>query len=80
MKKENTIKVAQIGAGSFGRKRAESVQQCESAELVAIADVNSEAASKAAEALGVKSLDLENVLQSPDINVVTIATPQCSSC
>ena len=38
MKTENTIKVAQIGAGSFGKKRAESIQQCEKAELLAIAD------------------------------------------
>ena len=51
MQTENTIKVAQIGAGSFGKKRAESIQQCERAELLAIADANSETAAKAAEAL-----------------------------
>ena len=78
MKTENTIKVAQIGAGSFGKKRAESVQKCERSELLAIADANSETAAKAAEALGVKSLDLEDVLQSPDIKVVTIATPNAN--
>lgn len=72
---ENTIKVAQIGAGSFGKKRAESVQQCEKAELLAIADANPETAAKAAEALGIKHLNLEDVLQSSEIDVVTIATP-----
>jgi predicted dehydrogenase len=75
MKTENTIKVAQIGAGSFGKKRAEALQQCEIAELWAIADANSETSAKAAEELGIKSLDLEGVLQSPEIDVVTIATP-----
>ena len=75
MKTENTIKVAQIGAGSFGKKRAEAVQQCERAELLAIADANSETSAKAAKELGIKSLDPEGVLQSPEIDVVTIATP-----
>lgn len=75
MKTENTIKVAQIGAGSFGKKRAEAVKQCDTAELWAIADANSETSAKAAEELGIKSLDLEGVLQSPEIDVVTIATP-----
>jgi predicted dehydrogenase len=75
MKIESIIKVAQIGAGSFGKKRAESVQQCEKAELSAIADANPETAVKAAEELGIKPLGLEDVLQSPEIDVVTIATP-----
>ena len=75
MKTENTIKVAQIGAGSFGKKRAESIQQCEKAELLAIADANSETSAKAAQELGIKSLDLEDVLLSPEVGVITIATP-----
>jgi predicted dehydrogenase len=75
MKTENTIKVAQIGAGSFGKKRAESVQQCKRAELLAIADTDSETAAKAAQELGVEALDLEDVMKRQEIEVVTIATP-----
>lgn len=75
MKTENTIKVAQIGAGSFGQKRAESVQKCERAELLAISDANSESAEKAAQSLGIKSLDIEDILQNPEINIISIATP-----
>jgi predicted dehydrogenase len=75
MKKENTLKVAQIGAGSFGRKRAESVQQCKSAELLAVADANMETASESAKALGVKALSLEEVFDNSEIDLVTIATP-----
>ena len=40
MKVKSKINVAQIGAGSFGVKRAESVQKCESAKLIAIADAD----------------------------------------
>lgn len=72
---KNTIKVAQIGAGSFGIKRAESVQQCESAELVAIADANKETATKAGETLGIPTLTVDEVLKNPEINLVCIATP-----
>lgn len=75
MKIEKLIKVAQIGAGSFGIKRAESVQQCESAELVAVADTDMKAATEAAKNLGVKALTPEEVLKNSEIDLVTIATP-----
>jgi predicted dehydrogenase len=75
MKVKNKINVAQIGAGSFGVKRAESVQQCESANLIAIADADKATSKKAGEILGVRALSVDEVLKNPEINLVCIATP-----
>ena len=75
MNENYTLNVAQIGAGSFGRKRAESVQQCEGAALVAVADTHAETAAKAAEALGVEARGVEEILGDSTVQVGTISTP-----
>ena len=75
MKVKSKINVAQIGAGSFGVKRAESVQKCESAKLIAIADADKATSKKAGEILGVRALSVDEVLKNPEINLVCIATP-----
>ena len=75
MSKNEIIKVGQIGAGSFGIKRAESVKQCKGVELLAIADVNNAIAEKAGQALGVGASSVENLIANKEINIVTIATP-----
>ena len=75
MNDNKIVRVAQIGAGSFGLKRAESVQQCKNAELVAIADNNSKTALEAANKLGTTQRTVEAVFDDPSIEVITIATP-----
>lgn len=75
MIKQSTINVAQIGVGSFGQKRAESVQSCSEAMLIAVGDQNSTKADEVAKKLGVRSQSIESILGDSSIHVVNIATP-----
>jgi predicted dehydrogenase len=69
------IRVAVIGAGSFGSKRAIAVQSCRNASLVGVADLLKENSKRVAEDLGVEVLDMEEVYDRQDIDAVIVAVP-----
>jgi predicted dehydrogenase len=70
------VRYGLIGAGLFGQFCVENYQQLDSIQTVAVADVNSEAAKKAAQQHGLEAVQsVEALLQRDDIDLVHIATP-----
>ncbi|RYG37699.1 Gfo/Idh/MocA family oxidoreductase [bacterium] len=64
-----------IGAGSFGTFCLEQYGSMEEIRPIAVADENSEAAQKTAEAGGVVALTIDEMLARDDIEIVHLATP-----
>jgi UDP-N-acetyl-2-amino-2-deoxyglucuronate dehydrogenase len=63
-------------SGVIGRKHVEEVAASPSARLVAIHDVNTQAAEAQAAELGTKSYEtLDELLGDPQVDAITIATP-----
>ena len=71
-----TIGYGLIGAGSFGQFCLEQYRQMEQVDVRAIADVDPQAAKRAARAQGVDAAEsVQALLQRDDIDLVHIATP-----
>jgi len=67
--------VAVIGTGFWGRNHARVFKELEETELVAVCDVNTERAKKAAEQFGVKGYtSVGKILKIKDVEAVTICT------
>jgi len=71
------IRMALIGAGTMGRMYAAAFTQCNSAELVAICDLDLKKARSLGRAFGVRKLyeDYAQMLRSEELDAVTVATP-----
>lgn len=71
-----SIQVGLLGAGFIGQTHAQAYQSIPGAELVAVADVNREAADKLAEQTGARpTYDVDTILAAGDIQVVDICLP-----
>ena len=70
------IKLGVVGCGKMGMIHMEAVREA-GADLVAVADVNEDAARAAAEKFQVKQVyrDAEQLLASPDVQAVILALP-----
>ena len=67
--------VGVIGVGSFGEKRAAAVKVCKNGSLVAVADINTDQASKVADKLEVKCMEISEMMASPEIDTVIVCVP-----
>lgn len=72
-----TLKVGMIGAGGIGRVHMETFAKTEGAEIVAVTDVNREAAEKAAKDYGIARVhdSAEKLIEDPDLDAVIIGVP-----
>jgi predicted dehydrogenase len=70
------LRMAVVGAGFMGQLHARTLKECDSAELVAIVDINKEAGEAAAQKLGVKHISkVEEALKDDSIQAYTVALP-----
>jgi UDP-N-acetylglucosamine 3-dehydrogenase len=71
-----TIRAAVIGVGSMGWNHARVYNELESANLVAVADLDAEVAKRAAHVHGVRDYtDYQQMLHHEEVDVVSIAVP-----
>ncbi len=68
------VRVGLLGAGRIGHVHAKSIVSHGGSKLVAVADVNADAAAKLAAQHGAAALSVEAVLADPAIDAVLIAT------
>ena len=71
-----TVRIGLIGAGGMGRAHLARIAGVLSGgEIVAVADINHEAAVSAAEPYGAKAYDsADELINAPDVDAVLIAT------
>jgi predicted dehydrogenase len=68
-----------IGAGAISQGYAQAFQTCDEAEVVAVADLRTDAAQSLAEVLGCRAFDsYEDVSESCDLDAVLVCTPPVS--
>jgi UDP-N-acetylglucosamine 3-dehydrogenase len=73
-----SLKATVIGVGSMGHNHARVYNELAQAELVAVADVSSEACQRTASRYGVRAYtDYQEMLESERPDVVTVAVPTC---
>ena len=74
---KNKLKFGLIGAGSIAQAYVQAFEDCETARLVAVADVRAEAADALAEGLGCRSYDSFQALAEAEqeLDAVIICTP-----
>lgn len=68
------VKIGLLGAGRIGRVHAVNIAGHARSELVAVSDVNEEAARSLAKVYGAKAISSEEMLQDNSIDAVLIAT------
>ena len=68
------IRVALLGAGRIGIVHAKSITANKNSQLVAVADVNTEAAATLAAAYGAAARSVDDIIADPSIDAVLIAT------
>ncbi len=68
------LKVALLGAGRIGQVHAKSMTATSASRLVAVADVNAEAAQALAAQIGAEARSVEDILADASIDAVLIAT------
>lgn len=68
------VRIGLLGAGRIGHVHARSIVSHRDSELVAVADVNAEAAAKLAAAHGAEARSVEAILADKTIDAVLIAT------
>lgn len=68
------LKVALLGAGRIGLVHAKSMTATTASRVVAVADVNMQAARDLADKIGAEARSVEDILADPDIDAVLIAT------
>jgi myo-inositol 2-dehydrogenase/D-chiro-inositol 1-dehydrogenase len=70
-----TVGLALLGAGRIGQTHSYAISQIKDAKLVAVSDVNRQAAAAIAERYGCSQLTHEEIAKSSDIDAVLICTP-----
>lgn len=68
------LRVALLGAGRIGRVHATSIVTTKSCDLVAVADVNTDAARDLAAEIGARAMSVEEIIADASIDAVLIAT------
>ena len=68
------LRVALLGAGRIGRVHATSIVMTKSCDLVAVADVNTDAARDLAAQIGARAMSVEEIIADASIDAVLIAT------
>ena len=72
----NPLRVALIGCGDIGPAHANTLTKTKRAKLVACMDTVETSAKSLGEKFGIPSTTkLEEVLENPEVDLVTIATP-----
>jgi UDP-N-acetyl-2-amino-2-deoxyglucuronate dehydrogenase len=70
------MKFGIIGAGAIGTLHAEAIKEMATGELLGIADLRPESAQAVAEQYGVRAFaSVDEMLQQPALDIVTISTP-----
>ena len=70
------VKFGIVGVGGMGAAHVKSMAEIAEVELVAVADVNSEAAAKTAQETGARAFtDYKDLIRKGGIEAVIIATP-----
>jgi predicted dehydrogenase len=70
------LKVCVVGVGVMGTMHARAYAQCDSADLVAVMDLDPSKAQDVSAALGVRgTTKLDEVVEDPSIEAVTVALP-----
>lgn len=73
---QEKLKFAMVGAGGIAQAYAQAFEGCETAELVAVADVRASASSALAERLGCRSYDsYEAMADGSQFDAVIVCTP-----
>ncbi len=67
-----------IGAGGIAGAHAKAYADCDLAQIVGFADLNPAAAESAAGRYNVKAMDVESLLNDPNIQAVSVCTPPTS--
>lgn len=77
MSKSESLNIGMIGAGSIGRVHIETFAKVDGAEIVAVTDVNREAAEKAANDYGITKVheSAEEMIADPSLDAVIIGVP-----
>lgn len=68
------IKVGLLGAGRIGKVHAKSIVADERSQLLAVSDIDPQAAQQLAAACGAKARSSQEIIADPDIDAVLIAT------
>jgi len=70
------LKMAVVGAGVMGQTHARTIAECDSAELVAIVDVNATLGAQVANRFGAKYISsIEEAMEDRSIDAFTVALP-----
>ena len=70
------IRFGLVGAGAIAQSYVQAIEECEGAELVAVADVREEAAAAAAHVAGCKSFtSYEEMLRDVPFDAAIVCTP-----
>jgi predicted dehydrogenase len=72
---EETIRVAVVGAGEFGRNHVRVWRELEGVELAGVVDANAERAAKIAAEFGTKVIPDLDALAAQGVNAVSLAVP-----
>lgn len=79
---DKVLRFAVVGAGGISHAHIKAIQTLDTAELAAVCDIHDETASSAAERYGLKTYytDFYKMLDSEEIDVVAVCTPDQSHC
>jgi predicted dehydrogenase len=73
------LRLGLVGAGAIARTHVQAVERCESAEIVAVADVRTEQASALAAEIGCAAFDSHGAMDAvADLDAVIVCTPPAS--
>ncbi len=77
MMKDTSIKAGVIGTGLMGRRHAREIAEKSEFELVAVADLNLEAATELADCYGARAYkECSDMLEHHELDLAVIATPE----
>ena len=76
---DRPLRVAVIGAGAMGQRHLNGWQQVPGVQVVALADVNSELAARAAAErnIPVAVSDYRQAIDRPEVDAISVCTPAC---
>lgn len=69
-----------VGFGNIGRRHKEKIDNNKYAKLIAVCDINQEKFNIIEEGGVIKTTNYNDLLNNPDIDIISIATPNSSHC